>query len=38
MEYKNDILEKEGDMVEDIMFIKKGVLTLEFVINMNDAI
>ena len=32
--YKNDILVNEGDMVEDIMFVKKGVLSVELPINM----
>ena len=34
--YKNDILVNEGDMIEDIMFVKKGVLALELVINMDN--
>ena len=34
--YKNDILLNEGDMVEDIMFVKKGILALELVINMDN--
>ena len=36
MAYKNDILVNEGDIVEDIMFVKKGVLALELAINMDD--
>ena len=36
MAYKNDILVNEGEMVEDIMFVKKGVLALELAINMDD--
>ena len=31
---KNDILVNEGDMVEDIMFVKKGVLSVELPINV----
>ncbi len=34
--YKNDILVNEGDLVEDIMFVKKGMLTVELPINMAD--
>ena len=34
--YKNDILINEGDMVEDILFVKKGVLALELPINMEN--
>ena len=34
--YKNDILVNEGDMVEDIIFVKKGLLALELVINMDN--
>ena len=34
--YKNDILVNEGDMVEDIMFVKKGVLALELPINIDN--
>ena len=31
--YKNDILVNEDDMIEDIIFVKKGVLSLELPIN-----
>ena len=34
--YKNDILVNEGDMVEDIMFVKNGVLSVEIPINMSN--
>ena len=34
--YKNDILVNEGDMVEDIMFVKRGVLSVELPINMTN--
>ena len=34
--YKNDILVNEGDMVEDIMFVKRGMLTVELPINMTN--
>ena len=34
--YKNDILVNDGDMVEDIMFVKKGVLAVELPINIVD--
>ena len=34
MAYKNDILVNEGDMVKDIMFVKKGILIVELPINM----
>jgi hypothetical protein len=33
---REDILIQEGDIIEDIIFIKKGVLTLEIVINLNN--
>ena len=33
---KDDILIQEGDIIEDIIFIKKGVLTLEIIIDLND--
>ena len=33
---KNDILIQEGDIIEDIIFIKKGVLTLEIIVDLND--
>ena len=36
MAYKNDILVNEGDMVEDIMFVRKGVLSVELPINMTN--
>ena len=32
--YKNDVLVNEGDMIEDIMFVKKGILSVELPINM----
>ena len=32
--YKNDILVNEGDMIESIMFVKKGALSVELPINM----
>ena len=34
--YKNDILINDNDMVEDIMFVKKGVLSVELPINMTN--
>ena len=34
--YKNDILVNDGDMVEDIMFVKKGILSVELPINLVD--
>ena len=34
--FKNDILVNEGDMVEDIMFVKKGVLSVELPINIAN--
>ena len=34
--YKNDILVNEGDMLEDIMFVKRGVLSVELPINMTN--
>ena len=34
--YKNDILVNEGDMIEEIMFVKKGVLSVELPINMTN--
>ena len=34
--YRNDILLNEGDMVEDMMFVKNGILALELVINMDN--
>ena len=33
---KDDILIQEGDIIEDIIFIKTGVLTLEIIIDLND--
>ena len=33
---KEDILIQEGDVIEDIIFIKNGVLTLEIIIDLND--
>ena len=33
---KDDILIQEGDIIEDIIFIKKGVLTLEIIVNLSD--
>ena len=33
---KNDILINDSDMVEDIMFVKKGVLSVELPINMSN--
>ena len=32
---KDDILIQEGDFIEDIIFIKKGVLSLEILINLD---
>ena len=34
--YKNDILINDNDMVEDIMFVKQGVLSVELPINMSN--
>ena len=34
---KNDILIQEGDFIEEIIFIKNGVLTLEILIDLNSA-
>jgi hypothetical protein len=34
--YRNDILVNEGEMIEDIMFVKKGVLSVELPINMAN--
>ena len=34
--YKNDILINDNDMVEDIMFVKQGVLSVELPINMTN--
>ena len=36
MAYKNDILVTEGDMMEDIIFVKKGVLSVELPINITN--
>ena len=33
---KDDILIQEGDIIEDIIFIKNGVLTLEIIIDLNN--
>jgi hypothetical protein len=33
---KDDILIQEGDIIEDIIFIKNGVLTLEIIMDLND--
>ena len=33
---KEDILIQEGDIIEDIIFIKTGVLALEIIIDLND--
>ena len=33
---KDDKLIQEGDIIEDIIFIKKGVLTLEIIIDLNE--
>ena len=33
---KDDILIQEGDIIEDIIFIKNGILTLEIVIDLNN--
>ena len=35
---KNDILIQEGDIIEDIIFIKNGVLSLEIIIDLKDPI
>ena len=34
--YKNDILVNENDLIEDIIFVKQGVLSVELPINMTD--
>ena len=34
---KDDILIQEGDIIEDIIFIKKGILSLEVIIDLNNA-
>ena len=34
---KDDILIQEGDIIEDIIFIKNGVLTLEIIIDLKDS-
>ena len=36
MAYKNDVLINDSDMVEDIMFVKQGVLSVELPINMSN--
>ena len=33
---KNDILVNEGDIIEDIMFVKKGILSVELPLNTID--
>ena len=33
---KDDILIQEGDIIEDIIFIKNGVLTLEIIMDLNE--
>jgi hypothetical protein len=33
---KNDILVNEGDIVEDIMFVKKGILSVELPLNIKN--
>ena len=33
---KDDILINEGDIIEDIIFVKDGVLTLEIIIDLDD--
>ena len=33
---KNDILVNEGDFVEDIIFVKKGILAVELPLNIKD--
>ena len=34
--YKNDILVNAGDMLEEIMFVKRGTLTVELPLNMTN--
>ena len=34
--YKNDILINDNDMVEDIMFVKQGILSVELPINISN--
>ena len=34
--FKNDILVNEGDLLEEIMFVKKGVLSVELPINLTN--
>ena len=34
--YKNDILVNAGDKIEDIMFVKKGILSIELPINISN--
>ena len=36
MAYKNDVLINDSDMVDDIMFVKQGVLSVELPINMSN--
>ena len=33
---KNDIIINDGDIVEEIIFVKKGVLIVQLLVNMND--
>ena len=35
---KDDILIQEGDIIEDIIFIKNGVLTLEIIMDLNEPV
>ena len=34
--YKNDILVNDGELVKDIIFVEKGILSVELPINMKD--
>ena len=34
--YKNDILVNDGDIIEEIMFVKRGILSVELPINMTN--
>ena len=36
MAYKNDILVNDGELVKDIIFVEKGLLSVELPINMKD--
>ena len=36
MAYKNDILVNDGELVKDIIFVEKGILSVELPINMKD--